>query len=141
MGIAILYPLLAQIILTLVVAVGMGLHRRTALISREVTVDDIALDSSRWPERSRQFANCYTNQFELPVIFYVLCLVAQITNSVDLIFLIVAWIFVVTRVLHALEHTTSNVVARRGGFFLLGYICVAIMTAMLVFRFLIAPIR
>jgi hypothetical protein len=140
MGIAILYPVLAQIILTLAVAFGMGLHRGRALTSHEVEVEDIALDSSRWPARSRQFANNYGNQFELPVLFYVLCIVAQITNSVDLIFLILAWIFVISRVVHAFEHTTSNVVRRRGAIFFIGYICLCIMTAMLVFRFLIAPI-
>jgi hypothetical protein len=139
MGIAILYPVLAQIILTLVLMLAMGLQRRAALQSGEVTVDEIALDNQAWPERARKLGNCYSNQFELPVIFYVLCLIAQITTSADLIFLILAWIFVITRILHAIEHTTSNVVLRRGGIFSIGYICVALMTALLLFRFLLPP--
>jgi hypothetical protein len=141
MGIAIFYPVLAQIILTLAVALGMGLHRGRALTSHEVAVDDIALDNTRWPARSRQFANNYINQFELPVLFYVLCIVAHITNSIDIIFIVLAWIFVISRVFHTLEHVTTNVVARRGPLFFIGYVCVFIMAAMLVFRFLIAPIR
>jgi hypothetical protein len=141
MGIAIFYPVLAQVILTLLVALGMGVHRGRALVSREVQPDHIALDNTRWPGRARQFANNYINQFELPVLFYVLCIVAHITNSVDLIFLIVAWIFVISRVVHALEHVTTNVVARRGPLFFIGYICVVIMAAMLLIRFLVAPIR
>jgi hypothetical protein len=139
MGIAVLYPVLAQIILTLILMFVMGLYRQSALKSGAVTPDDVALDNSRWPERARQFANCYTNQFELPVIFYVLCLVAQITSSVDLIFLILAWIFVVSRVLHAVEHTTSNIVRRRGAIFSIGFFCVVLMTALLLFRFLLPP--
>jgi hypothetical protein len=130
---------LAQIVLTLVLMMGMGLHRQAALREGKVTAGEVALDNTRWPPRARQFANCYSNQFELPVIFYVLCLAAQITSSVDWLFLILAWIFVVVRIIHAIEHTTSNVVMRRGAIFAVGYICLVIMTALLLIRFLIRP--
>jgi hypothetical protein len=139
MGIAVLYPVLAQIVLTLVVALLMGMARWTALGKREITTDQIALDSSRWPAHSRQYANCYNNQFELPVLFYVLCLIAQITRTADIIFVVLAWVFVASRVLHAYIHTTSNVVPRRGAAFGIGYIVVVIMTAFLVFRLLLPP--
>ncbi len=137
MSIAVLYPVLAQIILTLVLLMIMGLQRQSALNSGSVTVDDIALDNTRWPERARQYANCYSNQFELPVIFYVLCLMAQITNAASLLFLILAWIFVVSRVVHAFEHTTSNVVRRRGRIFAVGYFCLIVMTVLLLLHFIL----
>jgi hypothetical protein len=139
MAIAILYPVLAQIVLTLVLMLAMGMQRRRALLDREVTVDDIALDSSRWPGQTRKFANCYSNQFELPVLFYVLCLMAHTTRTADLIFVILAWIFVVCRIIHAYIHTGSNVVARRGGIFGIGFIVIVIMTAFLLFRLLVPP--
>ncbi len=139
MGIAVLYPVMAQIILTLVLTLAMGLHRQAALNSGQVSVDDIALDNRGWPIRARQFANCYSNQFELPVLFYVLCLIAQITRTADLIFIVLAWIFVISRVVHAIEHTSSNVVLRRGAIFAVGYIVVVIMTAYLLFKFLLPP--
>jgi hypothetical protein len=139
MAIAILYPVLAQIVLTLVLMLAMGWQRRAALRNHEVRIDDIALDSSRWPDRSRQFANCYTNQFELPVLFYVLCLMAHTTRTADLIFVILAWIFVVSRIIHAYIHTGSNVVAQRGAVFGIGFIVIVIMTAFLVFRLLVPP--
>lgn len=139
MGIAVLYPVMVQIILTLALMLIMGLHRRTALNSGTVTVEEVALDNTRWPPRARQFANCYANQFELPVIFYVLCLIAQITRSADLLFLILAWIFVVSRIVHAIEHTGPNQVLRRGAIFSIGYVCVIVMTALLLIRFLLTP--
>lgn len=139
MGIAILYPVLAQIVLTLAVALLMGMTRWTALGKREVTPEQIALDSSRWPAHSRQFANCYGNQFELPVLFYVLCLIAQITRTADIIFIVLAWVFVASRVAHAYIHTTSNVVRLRGAAFGIGYIVVVIMTAFLLLRLLLPP--
>jgi hypothetical protein len=139
MAIAILYPVLAQIGLTLLVLIGTGYHRRAALLNRDVTVDDIALDNSRWPGRARQFANCYVNQFELPVLFYVLCLMAHTTRTADLIFVILAWIFVICRVLHAYVHTGTNVVARRGAVFLIGFFTILIMMLYLTFRLLVPP--
>lgn len=134
MGIAILYPVFAQIVLTMVVMVGMGLARRDAIASGEVRYSDVAVDSSRWPERARKWANCYSNQFELPVVFYVLCLIALMTRNADVIMVGLAWLFVASRVAHAYVHTGSNVVLRRGGVFLIGFIVVVLMTAILLFR-------
>lgn len=140
MGIGVLYPVLAQIILTMILMFATGLQRRAAISSGEVALQDVALDASLWPARARQFGNCYNNQFQLPVLFYVLCLIAQITRTADFIFIILAWIFVIARVLHAVEHTGPNLVLRRGAIFTIGYIVVAIMTALLLIRFLLAPI-
>jgi hypothetical protein len=139
MAIAILYPVLAQIVLTLIIMLGMGYYRRQALVDREVTAEETALDNTRWPAQARKWANCYSNQFELPVLFYVLCLMAHTTRTADLIFVILAWVFVVGRVLHALVHTGSNVVIRRGAVFLIGFFAVLIMTIYLLFRLLLPP--
>ncbi len=136
MATAILYPVLAQILLTLLIMLGVGYYRRQALASREVTAEETALDNSRWPAQARKFANCYSNQFELPVLFYVLCLMGHTTRTADLIFVILAWVFVAGRVLHALVHTGSNVVARRSAVFLIGFFAVLLMTIYLTFRLL-----
>ena len=37
---------------------------------------DIALGQPDWPERPTQFGNAFHNQFELPVLFYVLTILA-----------------------------------------------------------------
>ena len=46
------------------------------------------------PERSQQIANCFANQFELPVLFYVLVTLAIIANKDDLLFVVLSWVFV-----------------------------------------------
>ena len=139
MAIAILYPVFAQIILTLVILAATARYRTSALASGEVKPRDIALDNTQWPDRIRQFANCYSNQFELPVLFYVLCLISHTTRTADLIFVLLAWVFVVTRVVHAYIHTGSNVVRIRGAVFGLGFVVLVVMTFYLLFRFLISP--
>jgi len=49
-----------------------------------------------------------TNLFELPVVFYALCLYLYVTGNVDQIYVAVAWVFFVLRVLHSIVHCTFN---------------------------------
>ena len=136
MVIAILYPVFAQIILTLVLLVAMAWGRRKVMLTPGFRWSDIALDSSRWPDDSRKVANCYGNQFELPVIFYVLCLIALMTGKADFLMVVLAWVFVASRVVHALIHTGPNIVPQRGIAFGIGILVVIIMTGILLVRLL-----
>ena len=136
MVIAILYPVFAQIILTFALLMAMGWARRKAMLTQGIRYGDIAIDSARWPEDARKVANSYSNQFELPLIFYVLCLVALITGKADLLMVVLAWAFVATRVVHALIHTGSNKVPLRAGIFAVGMLILVIMTAILLLRLL-----
>ena len=43
----------------------------------EVQLRDIALREPNWPPRTTQIANAYHNQLELPVLFYVLTILAD----------------------------------------------------------------
>jgi hypothetical protein len=55
----------------------------------------------------------YMNLLELPVLFYVVCLMFYVTNWVDAPALWLAWTFVVLRVIHSLIHLTYNKVRHR----------------------------
>jgi hypothetical protein len=55
-----------------------------------------------------QVGYSYSNQFELPVLFYVLTILAWMTRHADLAFVVLAWIFVIFRYLQAYVHVTSN---------------------------------
>jgi hypothetical protein len=136
MGISILFPVIGQMILTFVLLLWMGYLRNGAIKNREVAFSDIAIDTSRWPDNVRKVANCYSNQFELPVIFYVLCLMALMTAKADFLMVVLAWAFVATRIVHALIQTGSNVVLHRGGAFAIGMIILMVMTGILLVRLL-----
>jgi hypothetical protein len=138
MVIAILYPVFAQIILTFVLLVAMGWARRKAILSQGIRYDDIAIDASRWPEDARKVANSFNNQFELPVIFYVLCLIALITAKADFLMVVLAWAFVASRVAHALIHTGSNAMPLRSIIYSIGMLVLMIMTGILLMRLLVA---
>jgi hypothetical protein len=138
MGVAILFPVFVQMLLTFALLLAMGHGRVRAIGSGEVRASDIALDSSHWPDETRKFSNCYSNQFELPVIFYVLCLAALQTANADYLMVLLAWVFVISRIVHAYIHTGSNVVPRRGAVFALGFLIVLIMLVILAVRLLLA---
>ena len=65
------------------------------------------------PESINYPAYNLKNLFELPVIFYALCLFLYVTERVDTAYLVAAWLFLAFRVLHSIVHCTSNIVMLR----------------------------
>ena len=65
------------------------------------------------PESVSYPSNNLKNLFELPVLFYVICLLLYVTNNVDGIDVAAAWSFVAFRALHSLVHITINIVMVR----------------------------
>ena len=87
---AVLLPLFVEVILTFVLMLQMGVLRRADYSSGAVKADDIALREPRWPQRTTQAANAFSNQFELPVLFYVLTILAWDTRHAGIVFVVLA---------------------------------------------------
>ncbi len=109
-----LLPVFVQVGLTFVLFYWMAALRTGAMRSGTVRPGDIALREPRWPERATQVANCFHNQLELPMLFYAVVAFILITSTNSLVFMILAWIFVLTRLVHAYIHTGHNDVWHRG---------------------------
>ena len=135
---AILLPLFVQVGLTFFLLFWMGSVRVGALRQGEVGMRDIALRQPAWPERPTQIANAFHNQLELPLLFYVLVLLALFTRKADTLFVVLAWMFVTTRLVHAAIHVTSNNVRRRFFAFLVGAIILLIMWIVFALRIFFA---
>jgi hypothetical protein len=123
----ILLPVFVLVLLKLFLAVWMGYERNRLVYSREVKIKDMALTKENWPEQAKKVSNAYHNQYELPVLFYILVAFAMITRKADLIFVTLSWVFVISRLLHAYIHTTSNRVPRRFFLYAIGLIVLTIM--------------
>ena len=117
-------PLFAQVLLVFIVMLLMAKERRTAIYRGDVHPRDIALREPKWPTKALQVANNFSNQFEIPVLFYVVTIIALITRQADLLFVFLSWIFVALRYIHAFIHTTSNRVTYRSIVFGLGVLIV-----------------
>ena len=134
---AILLPLFVEVALTFVLLFWMGGARFAAVRRGDVHPRDIALGQPNWPKRETQIGNAYHNQLELPVLFYVLTVLAIITRHADLLFVVLAWAFVVLRLVHVAIHITSNRLAQRFAAFAAGAVVLALMWAIFILRILL----
>jgi hypothetical protein len=135
---AVLLPLFVLVLLTFVLLVWTARLRVAAVRRGEVHPRDIALREPNWGKRETQIANAYHNQLELPVLFYVLTILAWITKQADLLFVVLAWVFVVLRLLHVAIHITSNRLSHRFFAFAGSVLVLALMWVIFVVRILAA---
>ena len=133
----ILLPLFVEVALTFVLLLWLAEFRRRDFKSGAVNPSRIALREPNWPVATQQVAYSFSNQFELPVLFYILTILEIITRHADLIFVVLAWIFVLMRLGQAYVHTTSNVVMRRGGFYVVGALVLIAMWIIFAVRILL----
>jgi hypothetical protein len=136
---AILLPLFVEVILTFLLLFWLAPLRARDFNAGIARPDNIALREPNWSPRALQVGYSYSNQFELPVLFYVLTILAYITHLAGLLFVVLAWIFVIFRILQAYVHVTNNNVRVRGAFFGVAAIALAINWAIYIIDVLTLP--
>jgi len=133
---AVLLPVFAQIALTFALLLWLARLRTRALARNEVEASDVALGEKAWPEVVLKVGNAFQNQVELPVLFYLLVILAVIARKADLAFVVLSWAFVASRLLHAFIHTGSNDVRRRGSVYGIGMLVLIAMWVIFAVRVL-----
>lgn len=123
----VLAPVFVQVALTFALLFWMGRTRFAAVRAGEVRVADVSLGQRAWPERAAQAGNSFHNQFELPVLFYALVAFAIPTRGTDLLFVVLSWVYVLTRIVHAAVYVTSNDIRLRFTAFLVGALALMLM--------------
>ena len=116
---AMIWPLIAQVLLVYIVYGVMGKRRFGAVRQGTARARDFLVPSVE-PETSATVARNLTNQFELPVLFYFVCTLLIVTNGVSILTVSAAWLFVVSRYGHAFVHVTSNRLMLRHRLFVAG---------------------
>lgn len=134
----VLLPVFVQVALTFALLFWMASARTGSVRRGETKIRDIALGQPAWPDRPQQISNCYDSQFQIPLLFYVLVILAWITRQADLIFVVMAWIFVLARLAHAYIHTTSNHVPTRFRAFAAGMLVLLLMWIIFAVRILVS---
>lgn len=79
------------------------------------------------PEAVTITSRAFSNQFEVPVLFYVVTVLYIFLMRFDAVGFYLAWLFVFSRYIHAYIHLTYNHIIHRLIAFLVGFICVIIM--------------
>lgn len=109
----VLLPVFVLVGLVFALLLGMVAARTGALKRRETSLKDIALGQPTYPAKVKQIGDCFSNQFEIPVLFYFLIALALPLRHADLFIVLMSWVFVVTRFVHAGIFATSNNVRQR----------------------------
>lgn len=127
----IVWPMIVQMLLTLLIFIPLTLRKFKA-IREGADLSKTALDNSAWPDEVLKASNNLQNQFQLPVLFYALCLIFLVTNGVSVWVLSLAWVFALSRLVHSYVHITSNYVPLRMRIFILGFLTLIVMAATLI---------
>lgn len=126
----IVFPVLVQILLTFALYIALSVNKNKAVKLGEVNESRRGLYDDAWPEYVLKINNCIRNQFEVPVLFYVLSILLWNLHAVDVYALGCAWLFVATRVAHAWVHTGSNYVPVRRRLFMTGCVLLLVMSVL-----------
>ena len=106
-------PLLAQMLLTVGMFGLLAVRKAQAVRLKKVNLKQAALDHSAWPDEVVKVSNNIANQFETPILFYIVCLALFQLNAVSAAVLVLAWLYVATRFVHGFVHVRSNLVPIR----------------------------
>src|SRR5262245_36605127 len=104
----VLLPVFVLVGLAFFLLIWMGAARRNALVIGQAKVSGVLIGQQNWPTGTPQIANGFSNQFEIPVLFYVLIAIALPLRHADLVIVLLSWVFVVTRFVHAGIFVTHN---------------------------------
>ncbi len=112
---------------TLLVLLILPYRRFKATLAGELTPaafrDGESERVSRWvalPNRA------YMNLLEAPLLFYVLCLAVEVSETSSVKFVWLAWTYVALRVIHSLIHLSYNNVLHRLGAFAISNVVLSI---------------
>ena len=133
----VLLPVFVLVGLAFALLLWMASARSRALTAREVSFRDIASGQATWPARAAQVGDCFSNQFELPLLFYTLIALALPLRHADLVVVLLSWVFVVTRFVHAGIFVTSNNIQQRSLAWLAGVLVLFAMWVYFALRILL----
>ncbi len=122
MTLNLVYPALALIFWIFVVGLVLVKRRRDALVSRAVKPDEVSVSTERYPLPARLASANFTNQFESPVIFFALVMLAMEVKATSHLMTLLAWLYVASRIVHTLIHIGPNKLPLRGAVYGVGMI-------------------
>lgn len=140
-NLAILYPIFALVLWTCVVLLQIPIARFRSAARRETGPGDYRYgESAAVPPYVSLPNRNYMNLLEIPVLFYVGCLLIYVTAITSPAMLALAWAYVLARVVHSLIHLSyNNVMHRLAAFALSNLLLIALWVLAAVQVFSAAP--
>lgn len=133
-----MWALLVQVLLTAGIYLVLLQRKRRSWAAGTVDRGRLALHADAWPEPVQQANNSLRNQFELPVLFYALVLLVLQIGRPGLAAVVLAWLFVLSRIVHAWVHIGRNDVPTRRNVFALSALMILGLVVVVAWRLLAA---
>ena len=135
---SLMLPVFVQVLLTFIVLLTLARTRGQSLQAGRTPLDkpEVGLGTFTWSDAARKASNNFSNQFEIPVLFYAAVAFALILKQSDQTLVVLAWVFAVSRILHAVIHTGPNIVRWRFMAYLIGVASVLAFWCVLIVRVL-----
>lgn len=123
-----LYPMFALVVFTYSMLFLNLFWRIQAVRQKQVSIKYFrTFDEGEAPAHIKAGTRHYANLFEVPVLFYVAGVAALALDVTSTLLVVLAWLFVVCRVLHAAIHMSYNNVIHRALAFAVGAVVVLAM--------------
>ncbi len=109
-------PMIGVMVLTLAVWVVMFIKRLGYATANKIDAEDMktpAMVQSVLPDEVSKASHNLKNLFEMPVLFYAICLALTLFGQVDPVHVYCAWTFLVFRILHSAIACSYNTVMHR----------------------------
>ncbi|MEK6773108.1 MAG: MAPEG family protein [Bdellovibrionota bacterium] len=108
--------------------------RLRAIKSGEVAAKYFRAYTGQGPsDRTILVARHYDHQFQVPLLFFITCLLSISIGSTNSATIFLAWLFVVSRLCHSWVHLGSNRLEKRVLTFAAGWVIVVLMWMQLVY--------
>ena len=95
-----LVPILIMVFLNLFLIFRLLYMATMYTINKDVRLSQFRIYEGEFPDRLRSARQQFQNMFEIPILFYLLCLLNIIFNNYNQLDIILCWCFVVFRVIH-----------------------------------------
>ena len=133
---AVLWPVVVQAFATLGLYVAMSRVRVAAVKAGKVEARAYKYVENE-PEETRNYTRALANQFESPVLFYAACLTAYVPDTANLVVVLLAWAFALSKLVHMVLHATQNRLRHRrpaffAAYFFLVFLWIAVAVSMAV---------
>ena len=123
-------PLIGMFTLTMLVWLYMFVRRMSYIAAHKLEAQDMKTPAeveNLIPDEVAASSHNLRNLFEVPVIFYAVCLYLMLVGQVDQMHVYCAWGFLAFRVLHSLIHCSYNAVIHRFAVYIVSCLALWVM--------------
>jgi len=116
-----LAPMFCTVLLTFVIGLITVTLRINSVRAGDVKIKYFrVMQGQDVPEFMTRTTRCFNNMFEMPVLFYLACTLFIALDIQSTTAIVMAWLYVLSRVLHTYVHLTYNNVLHRMVIYLVG---------------------